>query len=108
MADTIYVVVQGNTLKDHHALKGADIEGSYLGVGTVVVIGEVAEGWGQLVGPPISQPNGLIQPDGTYLRYGKVAWFPMAHLAPVNAKEHEYRLITDAASGAIKSYMKIR
>ena len=104
MAETLYVVVQGNILKDGPALHGADIKGSYLYPGTTIVIGIVDDAWGKLVGP---KPD-LVRPDGTYLNYGKVAWFPMGHLAQVNAQEHEYRLITDAGTGAVKSCVMIR
>lgn len=106
--DTIYIVKQYSKLRDNFGLHGAWIEGAAVGTGVVVIIGDSHDGYGVIVGPRLPQPGGLVQADGTYLNYKKVAHIELAHLGEVNEAEHEYRIITDASTGAIKSSVMVR
>lgn len=95
-----------SNIRDAGGLHGSGIEGAQIGKGEVLVMQvdtpeSPHDGWGLIVGP-----NPPINPDGTYLRYGKKAWVEMAHLVEIGANierinltleinwnEHTYRLV---------------
>ena len=49
-----------------------------------------------------------VKTDGTWKSSGKVGWIELAHMGEVAPNEHEYKLIVDAATGAVKSCVMVR
>ncbi len=91
-----------DNLRDAAGLHGSGIDGAVIGAYQTILI-EVDtnqsphDGWVKIVGP-----NPPINPDGTYLRYGRVAWVELAHLEEVNADLSVIRLEIDWANKSVR------
>ena len=56
-------------------------------------------------GPVMSS---FIQTDGTYRSTKQFPWVELSHLQETAPNEHEYKLIVDAVTGAVKSCVMVR
>jgi len=87
-----------DNLRTAGGLHGSKIEGAVIGIyQTVVVDTAIDDGYVLIVGP-----NPPVNPDGTYLRYGKKAWVELAHLEEVNADKTIVKLEVDWISKSVR------
>lgn len=96
------LVIKTGPIKNGAGLHGSDIGTVFEGydVHLFVDLERIHDGW-----VPITGPSGL---GPTWKLTGQQGWVELTHLTYGGQADREYRLITDATTGAVKSCTQVR